>query len=990
MEFKWTTEAFKEGQSVSSNTFEADNRIFKLSLTRQTLVYLTIEYIGTSYTDVITTINLDINGEEKDVTYTFNRYDTVFTFPVENSPRYTILCSFNIHPTPYLSRKETGFAGLRNLGATCYMNAFFQVLFHIKRFRAELFKQESKRKTFQIQKLFYKLTKDNDVDTRSFMNNCRWVDNIFTQEDIHEFAINVFHVLEDENKTEKEDEKIDHGKIDEDFFVDKLFKGVLDNYIKGECGCLSTTKSTFYDLSFEIRDWSGKQVARSITESLKQLRNEETLENENQYHCEKHGKVDAKKGVEISKLPPILLVLLKRFSMDCETFESSKINDFYEFCNEISFDLHKEAFDVSSEEKNKKALDKELLTPVSEQGVHPHLQDLGDDIKYSLFGVIVHSGGTTDGHYYCYIKPNGWYKFNDTVVTKVSEEEALFDNFGGINPYKVSIKSHSAYMLIYVDSSQWSEMVETPVEIVQSLIDKIKKSESGMCMTIQHVHRKDILGYRGVGLFCFDSDITLKDKINIIKVNSDDTLYIFEKNSPKKYVNIYNALTFQKMSIDDTVDENTIYFTCETNFKVSKQDVLVFVKKYTRKEECILNNSIDLELKACTYISKNDKDVEAIKFAMNVGEDYCFYIEEKVSDPDQSEESIEPECRAEINSSPIDTFSAKKERKILKKEINDYIEEKEQPAKKKNAERNKAHKYSLSKYDSTKTYKENNVTNGSIFICVNKDDEEHLINSYKAMKDRRPIKLIADCRTLETFVNQNYNFPGLLNFVHSYFACDRLEIVKFKGTVASNNIEEIKIKHGPEFTAIRVCNGIGVQDLNQINHVHTFFVESKVVRGLFRKISVIKCFAKDVFIDQEKKEFYSKPDVREEIKGETIFNKKIYDALKENYKFIEVHEGSPLVVEYETIAEYTGDGLLVLREKSNVKEVKMVRSDGQSFVGYPIILPLPDIQTVKDFRLHYGILTKLARHSCGKDYVLQEEDRVDNFHVLDVLVSYEG
>ena len=34
-----------------------------------------------------------------------------------------------------LSRKQTGFVGLKNQGATCYMNSLLQYLYHIRHFR---------------------------------------------------------------------------------------------------------------------------------------------------------------------------------------------------------------------------------------------------------------------------------------------------------------------------------------------------------------------------------------------------------------------------------------------------------------------------------------------------------------------------------------------------------------------------------------------------------------------------------------------------------------------------------------------------------------------------------------------------------------------------------------------------------------------------------------------------------------------------------------
>ena len=38
----------------------------------------------------------------------------------------------------YDSKKETGFVGLKNQGATCYMNSLLQTLYHISYFRKVL------------------------------------------------------------------------------------------------------------------------------------------------------------------------------------------------------------------------------------------------------------------------------------------------------------------------------------------------------------------------------------------------------------------------------------------------------------------------------------------------------------------------------------------------------------------------------------------------------------------------------------------------------------------------------------------------------------------------------------------------------------------------------------------------------------------------------------------------------------------------------------
>lgn len=67
------------------------------------------------------------------------------------------------------------------------------------------------------------------------------------------------------------------------------------------------------------------------------------------------------------------------------------------------------------------------------------------DYVYELYSVLVHSGGAMGGHYYAYIKSFEdfkWYKFNDSSVDRMEEEEiskVFGDKYGG----------PTAYMLMY-------------------------------------------------------------------------------------------------------------------------------------------------------------------------------------------------------------------------------------------------------------------------------------------------------------------------------------------------------------------------------------------------------------------------------------------------------------------------------------------------------------------------------------------------------------
>ena len=65
---------------------------------------------------------------------------------------------------PYDSKKETGFVGLKNQGATCYMNSLLQTLYHLPCFRQAVYhiptienENASKSIPLALQSLFYKV-----------------------------------------------------------------------------------------------------------------------------------------------------------------------------------------------------------------------------------------------------------------------------------------------------------------------------------------------------------------------------------------------------------------------------------------------------------------------------------------------------------------------------------------------------------------------------------------------------------------------------------------------------------------------------------------------------------------------------------------------------------------------------------------------------------------------------------------------------------------
>lgn len=66
---------------------------------------------------------------------------------------------------------------------------------------------------------------------------------------------------------------------------------------------------------------------------------------------------------------------------------------------------------------------------------------------YHLHSILIHDGKADSGHYYAFIYDrytNIWYKFNDYIVSRISEQEVFDESFGGKG-------EACAYGVIYVN-----------------------------------------------------------------------------------------------------------------------------------------------------------------------------------------------------------------------------------------------------------------------------------------------------------------------------------------------------------------------------------------------------------------------------------------------------------------------------------------------------------------------------------------------------------
>jgi Ubiquitin carboxyl-terminal hydrolase len=118
------------------------------------------------------------------------------------------------------SYKETGFVGLKNQGATCYLNSLLQYLFHLGTFRRAVYQMPTEKEKvgssipLALQRLFYRLQFEKTaVGTKELTRSFGWTAyDSFTQHDVQELN----RVLMDELET-------------------KMKVSVVDCRMRGEC-----------------------------------------------------------------------------------------------------------------------------------------------------------------------------------------------------------------------------------------------------------------------------------------------------------------------------------------------------------------------------------------------------------------------------------------------------------------------------------------------------------------------------------------------------------------------------------------------------------------------------------------------------------------------------------------------------------------------------------------------------------------------------------
>eukprot|EP00933_Yihiella_yeosuensis_P073593 TRINITY_DN82304_c0_g1_i1.p1 TRINITY_DN82304_c0_g1~~TRINITY_DN82304_c0_g1_i1.p1 ORF type:complete len:471 (-),score=84.71 TRINITY_DN82304_c0_g1_i1:145-1557(-) len=331
---------------------------------------------------------------------------------------------------------RAGRVGLKNLGNSCFMNAGLQCLLHVEPLVAYFLNQEYKQEVNKTSPLSYKgelakafgdlvrstwQSEQKAFDPRTFRRMIaqkapHLIDG--DEQDVQEFlAFCIDGLHEDLNRVpkppkalskdeDKADEKLSathgddfaaalgwlrHLQRDKSFLVDLLQGQLRSSLTCSKCSYTSKRFDPFLYLSLPV----AKSMTQ-VTDAIAQYLEAEHLTGDEQWHCEKcKKKVDATKKIDLWKLPPVLVLHLKRFEFDPKTQKFEKTD------NRLNMKLQ--------------GLDLQEFCSSPQR----------DGSIYNVAGVANHSGVYGNGHYTATCRTGGrgsgtWYHFCDSNVKEYS------------------------------------------------------------------------------------------------------------------------------------------------------------------------------------------------------------------------------------------------------------------------------------------------------------------------------------------------------------------------------------------------------------------------------------------------------------------------------------------------------------------------------------------------------------------------------------------
>ena len=392
--------------------------------------------------------------------------------------------------------------GLRNLGATCYLNSLFQQMYMIPEFRRGIIElpvasslppppekgSSEPNRCFlaQLQLMFGYLHESQRkwYDTRELCSSWRDYEHLpinpSIQMDVDEF----YNMALSSSRAALKDTP--GAKLLQGLFGGTTVSQIVSKDASKPGALLSERHEAFYTISIDVK------CKKTVVDSLAAYVEGEVLDGDNKYKCESGEYVEAVKRTCVDRLPPVLILHLKRFEFDFEAMKKVKVDDHFEFPHTINMRPYTvDALSPSAGDRRgprggggdgnggerrtrrKTRRRRRRRRPrgaspagaagsagggsARRRGRRPALRTRGRRRAlaagqvYELVGVLVHSGTADSGHYYSYIKerrarvdgaPDGarggggssWLHFNDTLVEPFDERDIPKACYGGVEP----------------------------------------------------------------------------------------------------------------------------------------------------------------------------------------------------------------------------------------------------------------------------------------------------------------------------------------------------------------------------------------------------------------------------------------------------------------------------------------------------------------------------------------------------------------------------